>query len=169
MLKPDVKLPPLPEIGHPESYYAREGLAAEKRGDIHSKEAFKVAQYITLALDPTLKWPQKVRYFEHALRRHCNPPHLPSDEVWSFYRDLAHLIREHAGREALRIASEEDDDYAERISLMGSTRERIAPDAEAFFAKIIENTDLRPDYFTQEDWEQLNMIRNQWVGNPSGT
>ena len=76
----------------------------------------KVGQYITPALDYRLRWSKKLRYFEHALRRHCNPPQLASDEVWMFYRNLAHLVREHCGKEALRLASEEDDRYAERLA-----------------------------------------------------
>ena len=152
----------MPEIGHPESYYARQCHQADKRGETHAHEAYKVGQYITLGLDPRLKWPQKLRYFEHALRRHCNPPQLADDEVWMFYRNLAHVVREYCGREALRLASEEDDKYAERIRL-GSTRERIAADAKVFFNTIMGDPEHCPDYFIDEDWEQLKILRNQWV------
>jgi hypothetical protein len=51
MLTPNQELPPLPEVGRPESYYAREVHRADKRGDVHTRESFKVAQYITLAMD----------------------------------------------------------------------------------------------------------------------
>jgi hypothetical protein len=152
----------MPEIGRPESYYAREVHHADKRGDVHAREAYKVAQYVTLAMDPRLSWPQKLRYFQHALRRHCNPPPLPDEEVWLFYRNLAHLVREYAGREALRLASAEDDTYATRAS-MGGTRERIQRDAQEFFGQLMGNAERCPDYFTEEDWDQLVLLKKQWV------
>src|SRR5947207_48330 len=110
-------LPSLPEIGRPASYYANLVRAADKAGDIHAHEAGKVGQYITLALDPELPWGSKKRYFDHALRRHCVPPPIPDEPVWIFYRSLANLVRQHAGQEALRLASKEDDLYAMRSKL----------------------------------------------------
>ena len=68
------QLPPLPEIGHPEPYYARQCHLADREGDSHRREAFKVGQYVSLALDPHLSWPEKLKYFQHALKRHCVPP-----------------------------------------------------------------------------------------------
>jgi hypothetical protein len=162
MVKQQQQLPTMPEIGHPESYYARGVHAADKAGDVHTRESLKVGQYITLALDYRLRWAKKLRYFEHALRRHCNPPQLASDEVWMFYRNLAHLVREQSGKEALRLASEEDDRYAERLR-MGGTRDRIAADAKPFFLELMGAGDKCPDYFLEGDWEQLKILRNQWV------
>ncbi len=121
MLKPEQPLPAIPEIGHPESYYARQVHKADKAGLIHAREAYKVGQYITLAMDPHLQWEKKLRYFAHAIRRHCNPPPFPDEKVWLFYRQLVHLTRDYAGQEALRLASAEDDLYAKRLS-MGGTR-----------------------------------------------
>lgn len=162
MLKPQHQIPPLPEVGHPESYYAREVHHADKRGDVHAREALKVGQYITLGLDPRLKWPQKLRYFQHALRRHCNPPDMADDEVWMFYRNLSHLIREQCGREALRLATEADDLYAERLR-MGTSRERISSDAKVLFATLTNDATKCPEHFTEDDWEALRILRNQWV------
>ena len=162
MLTPNQELPPLPEVGRPESYYAREVHRADKRGDVHTREAHKVAQYVTLAIDPKLNWPQKLRYFQHALRRHCNPPPLPDEQVWLFYRNLAHLVREYAGREALRMASAEDDRYAARVA-MGGTRERIRRDAVDFFNELMGENERCPDHFTEEDWSQLMLLKKQWV------
>src|SRR5438093_6057619 len=71
-------LPPLPQIGHPESYYARLAKQSEREGDIHAHEAAKVGQYITLALDPSIDWDAKRRYFRHAIKRHCAPPQVSS-------------------------------------------------------------------------------------------
>ena len=94
--------PAMPEIGHPESYYARLAKHAERKDDTHAHEAAKVGQYVTLAIDPNLRWPQKLRYFKHAINRHCNAPRYAEDACWTFYHDLADLIRQHCGNEALR-------------------------------------------------------------------
>ena len=162
MAKPESQLPPMPQVGFPESHYAREVHRADKRGDVHARESLKVAQYITLGLDPRLSWPQKLRYFQHALRRHCNPPPLPDEKVWIFYKELAHLVREHCGREALRLASAEDDSYAARLQF-GGTRERLSADARLFFATLMGTSERCPEHFTDEDWAALKILRDQWV------
>jgi len=154
-------IPSLPEIGHPESYYSRRVRQADLTHDTHSHEAHKVGQYVTLALDPTLSWEQKQRYFQHALHRHCVAPRFPDDAVWLFYRSLADLVRGHAGREALRIALDADADYDHRVR-QGEARERVEEDAEIFFRKLLPQ-DPCPDYFQAEDYGQLKMIRDQWI------
>src|SRR5688500_2943508 len=98
----------LPEIGYPEKYYARRVKEADLAGDTHTREAYKVGQYITLALVPHLEWQDKLRYFRHAIRRHCCPPPLPSDDVWMFYQNLAESGPEHAGTQAPKLARKED-------------------------------------------------------------
>lgn len=162
MQQQSTPIPDMPEIGLPESQYARLIHKAEKAGDVHSRESYKVAQYITLALDETLKWPQKLRYFQHALRRHCNPPTFADDNVWMFYRNLMCLVRDHCGREALRLASKEDDIYAKWLA-MGCTRERIERDAEAFFKEMFGDADKCPEHFHEEDFDALKVFRNQWI------
>jgi hypothetical protein len=161
MTKPS-PLPSLPEIGHPESYYAKLAHSADKVGDVHAHEAAKVGQYITLAMNPALSWEEKLKYFRHALRRHCQPPQFPDENAWLFYRQLAELVRQYAGTEALRIASQEDDLYAARLSL-SQTREQIEDEAESFFAKIMGSGDERADWFNETDWAQLKLIRDQWI------
>ena len=156
------QLPSLPEIGHPESHYARKVHEAERSGDINLREANKVGQYVTLAMDPALTWDQKLKYFSHALRRHCNPPAVPDEATWVFYRELAELIRAHAGAEALRLAMLEDDLYDKRCK-MGVDRERIEAEAELFFDRILGPRNSCPDYFDEEDWKQLKLIRDQWI------
>jgi hypothetical protein len=156
------QLPELPEIGYPEAFYARRVKQADLVGDTHTREAYKVAQYVTLALAPHVEWQDKLRYFRHALRRHCAPPPLPSDDVWMFYQRLADLVRVHAGNEALKLAVKEDEIYANRLSI-GSTRERIRPEAVRFFDNLLGTGESCPEHFSQEDWEQLRMIRAQWV------
>jgi len=96
-------LPEMPPIGRPESFYARQIQYADKVGDLHLHEASKVGQYVTLALDPSLIWAKRLKYFDHALRRHCTPPPLPDEDVWLFYRQLSNLVRQHAGEQAAEV------------------------------------------------------------------
>ena len=154
--------PKMPEIGHPEAYYAKGVHHADKIGDVHLREAFKVGQYITLAMSPHLQWDEKLRFFKHALKRHCVPPPFPDEDVWMFYKQLAHLVRGYAGQEALRICSTEDDLYAARLS-MGQDREKIADEAEQFFGRFCPPGEHCPEYFNESDWEQLKIIRDQWI------
>jgi hypothetical protein len=154
--------PPMPAIGLPESEYAKLVRHADAVGNPFAHEAAKVGQYITLGLDPHLDWPAKLRYFQHALKRHCVPPPVPDEPVWIFYRDLADYVRQHAGREALRLASTEDDLYATRLE-MGSTRETIESEAEIFFAALIGHGDKRPDWLSDKDWGHLKLLRDQWI------
>jgi hypothetical protein len=154
------QFPPLPEIGLPESYYAKQVHLADRIGDRHAHEANKVGQYVTLAMDPHLSWEEKLKYFRHALKRHCVPPPLPDDDVWMFYRNLADLVRQYAGMEALRLTSTEDDLYAARLG-MGQTREKIEEEAEEFFGRIIPPQ--CPEWFNEEDYAQLKLIRDQWI------
>ena len=154
--------PPMPEVGKPETYYAKMVHRADRDGDTYSHETYKVGQYITLALDVRLSWEQKLRYIQHALKRHCNPPPFPDDDVWMFYKQLADLVRQYAGQEALRIACQEDDLYATRLA-MGQTREKIADDAEEFFNRLIPAEEHCPEWFNEEDYRQIRMIRDQWV------
>jgi hypothetical protein len=154
-------VPEMPPVGLPESQYARLIHRADKTGDVHGRESYKVAQYITLALDPHLRWPQKLRYFEHALHRHCNPPPLPDETVWLFYRNLCSLVRDYCGQEALRLASKEDDVYAKWVA-MGCTQERIDSSAREFFNELLGEGLKCPEHFHEEDWQALQVFRKQW-------
>jgi hypothetical protein len=158
------QLPPMPEIGRPESYYAQLIEFADRQGSAHLHEAAKVGQYVTLALDPSLCWSDKLKFFKHALKRHCTPPPYPDDDVWLFYQNLADLVRQYCGSEALRLASVEDDLYAARLK-MGQTRETIENDAEMFFAKVLGGGEIgqRPEWFNEDEWSQLKMLRDAWI------
>lgn len=162
MTTPTRTLPPMPPIGHPESFYAKLAHQADKDSDVHAHEAAKVGQYITLALDPALPWNDKLKYFRHALKRHCQPPPFPDDDLWVFYRQLANLVRQYAGAEVLRLASTEDDLYAARLA-MGQDREKIEDEAENFFASLMSGYDHCPPWFNESDWEQLRLLRDQWI------
>lgn len=154
-------MPEIPTIGRPEVYYAQKVREAEAAGDTHAREASKVALYVTLGNDPHISWEEKLKYYRHALKRHCDPPPMPDEEVWAFYQSLAELVRLHAGQEALRIASAQDDLWAARVA-MGQPKEEIENEAEEFFAKII-TSDQCPDWFSEQDWSQLKLIRDQWI------
>jgi hypothetical protein len=155
-------LPAIPPIGRPESFYARQVHLADKQGDVHAHEAFKVAQYVTLGVDPALPWAKKMRYFDHALRRHCHAPPLPAESVWIFYESLKDLVRTHCGEQALFLASAMDDSYAERVRA-GEDREQVTSDAERFFAELLPRGHEKPDHFNAVDWAQLLLIRDQWI------
>ncbi len=156
------QLPEMPPIGRPESFYARQVQLADKLGDLHLHEASKVGQYITLGIDPRLSWPKKLKYFDHALRRHCNPPPLPDDPTWMFYQHLSNLVRFHCGEQALKLACAEDDEYARRLST-GESKKQLGMIARTFFHELMTLGTDRPVHFTEDDWMQLKLIRDQWV------
>lgn len=154
--------PALPAVNRPESYYAKLAHDAERSGDAHAHEAAKVGQYITLGLDPHLPWEEKCKYFRHAIRRHCVAPPFSDDDVRAYYDNLANLVRDHAGQEALRLASEKDDLYAARLAL-GQDRQIIEDEAEELFTGLMGAGDECPEWFNDEDWVQLKLIRDQWI------
>lgn len=162
MTQPSRRMPSMPDIGHPESFYAKRCHEADRHGDHNAHEACKVGQYVTLAMDPSLSWEKKLKYFQHALKRHCVPPPYPDDDVWMFYQQLAELVRTQCGHEALRLASLEDDLYAARLQ-MGQTRDKIEDDAELFFSRLLGAGDTCPEWFHDADWGQLKMLRDQWI------
>lgn len=162
MEKPKRKLPSMPEIGRPESYYSKLADQSERLGDLHTREASKVGQYVTLGLDPHRAWPEKLRYFRHVLRRHCKPPPMADDDVIMFYRQMSNLVRRYCGEEALRLASIEDDRYA-NWQQMGGSAEMIRIHAIEFFTNLVGLQDDCPDFFNEEDWDQIRLLRGQWV------
>ena len=160
--RPPRPLPGMPEIGHPEAWYSKHVHEAEKDGDAHAREAYKVGQYISLGLDPHLKWEEKLKYFHHALKRHCSPPAGTDAAVARFYANLAILVRQYCGQEALRLASEQDDLYAARLGL-GEEREHLEEEAEEFFALLVPAGEQTPAWFNEQDFSQLRMLRDQWI------
>ena len=58
-------------------------------------------------------------------------------------RRLADVVRENCGREALKLALAEDEKFEKRLG-MGQLMEKIAPDADYFFQRLIgRGTPLR--------------------------
>jgi hypothetical protein len=155
-------LPEMPAIGRPESYYARLIHQADKYGDLHLHESAKVGQYITLGMDPRLSWSKRLKYFDHAIRRHCNAPPLPDDDVWVFYQSLGNFVRQHAGEQALRLALSMDEEYAQRLAA-GHLKQQILLEARTFFYELMTLNNEKPGHFLEEDWAQLKLIRDQWV------
>ncbi len=161
-------LPPMPKIGLDRHVYATRAKEAESHEDHHDHEAQKVGLYITLAIDPHATWKEKLKYFRHALEHHCKPPPFPEEDVWNFYAALKVMVKEQAGREAIRLGSAQDDFYAARTS-MGQTRDEIADEAEEFFMELLrcgstfQPAEGCPDHFCEEDWMTLKMIRDQWI------
>jgi hypothetical protein len=160
-MKTQVMIPKMPELGHSEAYYCRAAHDSEKLHDDLAHEGAKVGQYVTLAMGSTLVWEEKQRYLRHALNRHCVPPRIAEDEVWGFYKDLQNMVRDVAGQEAMRIASTEDDLYA-ALMAMGHPRAEIEERAEVFFKRMIPSEQC-PDWFHEEDYAQLKVIRDQWI------
>jgi hypothetical protein len=157
----DRVFPPLPEMGQPESYYGRLAKQADKAGDIHARAANKVAQYIASALAPELPWDQKLRYFEHAIKKHAVPPPPLDDQVWNYYQQLQDLVRTHAGQEALRLANAQNDAFTARNDA-GEPKYKIRTDAAAFFRQFIHSEEC-PVWFHLWDFNALRALRNRWA------
>ena len=153
---------PLPVIGYPESYYAKHIQQADKAGDAHAHAAYKVGQYVTLALNQKIDWDEKLRFVKHTLKHHCQCPPEGDAGIKDFYHRLCELVKRHAGQEALRLARAENDSYAMRLDT-GTPREEIESEAEVFFSKLMGHTDHPPDWFTKEAWAQLQTIRDRWI------
>lgn len=156
-------LPPMPKIGLPEETYLHVAHKAERNGDNLVFEAAKVGQYVSLALrDPDAPWQIKLRYFRHALKRHCQAPESADETTKQWFERLAHLVRAQAGAEALRLAAEVDEMYEARRSL-GQDVEHIADDAEKFFEQICPITENCPPVYNEEDWAKLKAVRDRWI------
>jgi hypothetical protein len=117
--------------------------------------------YITRAVNYLTTWDEKFRCFEHALKHHCHAPPGASAPTLEFYSQLAQMVREHAGSEALRIASKMDDRCAARIA-GGESRAVVVAEARTFFKELIP-TSHRPEWMNMADYEQLKILRSQWT------
>jgi hypothetical protein len=157
-----LELPGMPPIGQSESWYTKRIHFADAEKDVHRHESLKVAQYLTLALDGGLSWPQKQRYIEHALHRHCTPPPSAAPSVLTFYEALRELVKRYAGEEAVRVASRADDQFAQRVA-GGEPREEVAPAAKSFLQHIVGDTHRTPDWLHFEDWHELIVLLNAWA------
>jgi hypothetical protein len=156
-------LPPMPKIGLPEETYLHVAHKAERNGDDLVFEAAKVGQYVSLALrDTDAPWHVKLKYFRHALKRHCQAPEHADEMTKGWFTKLAHMIKAYAGAEALRLAAEVDEMYEARQS-MGQDVEGIADDAEKFFEQVCPMCESCPPIYNEEDWVKLKGIRDRWI------
>lgn len=159
--------PPMPELGHTEEYYRQRASQAEKAHDVHAREAAKVGQYVTLGIQDDCTPDRRMKYFRHAIRRHCVAPPGSDETVDAFYDRLRNFVRAHAGQEAFRIASIEDDRFAMRLR-HGESRIKLVYEAKEFFQKLMGPQEWCPEIFIEEDWQQLMLIRRQWQEEDSG-
>src|SRR5258708_28119268 len=128
--------PPLPELGEEDTYYGKIAHKAEKKKQPHKRAAYKVAQYLTLAKDPPLSWPEKLEYFRYALQKHAKPRPPIDDDVWAYYQQLQAWVRQECGAEALRVASAQDDFFAEPLNQKGPAF-KILTQAAQFFPPLV--------------------------------
>jgi hypothetical protein len=162
MVRPAQFFPPMPTVGQNESYYKELIRQAELSHQVHAREAAKVGQYVTLGQQSDTDPYTRMKYFRHAVRKHCVPPPISDVMVEGFYERLGDFVRLHAGQEALRVASIEDDRYAMR-ERNGEPRPRIVAEAQRFFEKLLGPESTRTELFNDEDWNQLQLIRQQWT------
>ncbi len=152
--------PPLPELGEANTHYGKVAHKAEKQGDLDTRAVYKVAQYLTLARNPTLAWPEKLKYFRHALEKHAKPNPPIDEEVWAFYQTVQNWVRSECGAEALRLTSIENQFFSERLA-QHEARFRIVSDAAKFFRDIVPSE--CPDWFLPEPYAELRAIQLRWA------
>ena len=156
-------LPPMPKIGLEEDQYLKVAKRAEASGDDLLHEVAKVGQYVTLAVRrPDEKWKKKIKFFHHALKRHCQAPEHADEITKKWFKKLAAFVRHHAGLEALRIANEMNDCFNMRVE-MGQSRDDIADDAEEFFESVCPYCDTCPPLYNEAEWVELKALRDEWV------
>ncbi|HEY2586297.1 MAG TPA: hypothetical protein VGI81_11090 [Tepidisphaeraceae bacterium] len=152
---------PLPVIGHPEAWYTKHIEQADAAGDHLAHCAYKVGQYVTLALDPKRPWEEKVKYFRHCLKRHCTPAGEADPDTLAFCDKLRALVLRYGSQEARKMARHEHDAYAMRLDF-GVPKDTLAEEAEVFFPRILGHGAC-PDYLTQEAFQEICVMRDRWI------
>jgi hypothetical protein len=155
------ELPTLPELGREDTYYGKVAHKAEKKGDLHTRAAYKVAQYLTLA-QGAATWPDKLKYYRHAIEKHAHPKPPIDENVWAFYEQLKAWIRQEAGAEALRIARLEDHNFIDRTG-KNEMRFRIVSDAAKVFRELLGAGGERPEWFNEHDYNLLRQFQLKWA------
>ena len=153
-------LPHLPELGRPERFYIEHVHEADRFHDHHAHEAYKVGLYITRAINYSSSWDEKLRCFLHALKHHCVAPLVTTPAINDYYSQLAHLVREEAGAEAMRVASKADDAWAARIAA-GESRSDVMHEAEKFFTNLLRSTH-KPQWINLAEYEALMILKKYW-------
>ncbi len=159
----DPSLPRMPKIGLDEKLYLRVAHEAAKKHDDLTLQAAKVGQYVTLGVrDPDMPWPEKLKCFRHALKRHCQAPDHADATTKQWYKALARHVRKYTGLEALRLSMEVDGLFEVRLE-MGQTADDVAEDAEAFFDGVCPNCGTCPPVYREEEWVKIREIRDRWI------
>ena len=152
--------PDFPELGQEDTYYGKLAHKAEKQSDLHTRAVYKVAQYLTLAKNPSLPWLEKLKYYRHALEKHATPVPPIDDEVWAFYLKLQDWVRRECSQEARGLVATENQFYDERKK-QHEARFRIVSDAAKFFRDIVPSD--CPDWFTPAIYSELRAIQLHWA------
>jgi hypothetical protein len=152
--------PPIPDLGREDTHYGKIAHKAEKQGDLYTRSVYKIAQYLTLGLDTKLAWPEKLKYFRHALEKHAKAVPPIDEDVWAFYQGLEKWVKDVCGAEAIRLCEVESEFLTARAE-QNEVRFRIVSDAAGFFPQFVPSE--CPDWFTPEDYEALRAIQLRWA------
>jgi hypothetical protein len=155
----EISFPELPALGKEDTYYGRIARHAEKEKDPYTQAAYKVAQYLTLA-QSAKTWTQKIRCYRHALEKHAVPQTAVDLSSVRFFEKLQDWVRRECGTDALRLASEEDDFYAQRLAHK-EPRFKIVNEAAHFFPPMVPES--CPMWFFKDDYEALRLLQLQWA------
>lgn len=151
--------PPMPELGHSEAYYAQRVREADRYHDRYAHDAYKVGQYVTLARIAT-SWERKEQCYRHVLKHQCHAPYNAPEDASQFYGQLAQLVRESAGMEAMKVASQRDDEWAARLAA-GEPRLALLTEASNFFAHMLPGSH-RPEWCNACDYQELKILQHVW-------
>ena len=153
---------PLPVIGHPEAWYAKQIKQAEDLGDPHARASHKVGLHVTQALDPAMPWREKFRHFRHALKHYGHPPAGADEAIRDFYQKLAGVIRRYAGQEALKVVHREHERYCQQRR-SGASRDAIAEEAELFFPEFVGHGHDCPEWISRDAWNHIREMEAEWI------
>lgn len=152
---------PIPVIGHPETWYKKHIEQADAAGDEIAHHAYKVGQYITLALEHHRPWEEKAKYFRHCLKHHTQPPITTDAETIAFFGRLKALVLRYASQDACRVAHREHESYLVRQD-MGTTRDDLADEADAFFSALLD-TSHSHHFLSEEAATEIRKLRDRWI------
>ena len=151
--------PDIPKLGEENTFYGKIAHKAEKKADVYTQSAYKVAQYITLGREAE-EWPKKLKYFRYALEKHAVPKPPIDDDVWAFYQKLQDWVKRETGAEAIAMASRLDNSLAARVKL-NELRFKLTSEAAQFFRVMVPED--CPDWFRPQDYNQLKVMQMHWA------
>ena len=149
----------LPELGHSEVSYANHAHRAYKAADFVAKDAYKVAHYVTLAMNRNLDWSERLKMFKHAISHHTIAPPYADTEMYEYYKKLTLLVQTYCSAEALRLVSHADDDFARRSQT--TAKSMLSRETEAFFSRFVSGEEC-PEWYLPDDYYAMRLIAQQW-------